>query len=96
MKIGWTNLCVYGNCMVRGCQREKGAPETLIEPREAVSSALNEKSMIHNDERLLSVPLQEIGATFLCTCDVKLTKRRMKDQETRVKNGARLMEVNLN
>lgn len=74
----------------------KRAPETLIEPREVVSSGLNEKSMIHNDERLLSVPLLKIGATFLCTYDVKLTKCRMKDQEARVKNGARLMEVNLN
>lgn len=51
MQIAWTNLCVYTKC-TRGGTVGKGVAETLIEPREAFSSALNEKSMIHKDERL--------------------------------------------
>lgn len=56
----------------RGGTVGRGVAETLIELREAVSSALNEKSMIHNDERQWSVPLLKIGATFLCSFDAKL------------------------
>lgn len=44
-------ICVYTKC-TRGGTVGKGVAETLIEPREAFSSALNEKSMIHKDERL--------------------------------------------
>lgn len=51
MKIAWANLCVYTKC-TRGGTIGKGVTETLIEPREAVSSALNEKSLIYKDERL--------------------------------------------